>query len=457
MELKGGVINAREVARARRLVVLGGDGEGVRVDTNSGHVGEVLVRLYPVEVVTAALLEAVVAVELHESRHDRVVTGEALHEGVGVARLKDGAVPRIGVVEGLLAVVRVHGVIVAADEIVTLDNPGEELHGVVEVHADLVGGGRDRLLAGELELLDEVLVRVLGELAALIGVEVDVVNKERASLETLLAHVVCDGRVIGPAHILYGGKVDLDLNLVVLEGDEGESKSGVAAVEELKGDVQGVGRGTLASGGRLNGERVTIRGTGVVTALTTGLKKVHELGHVTDHTGVTTLLAGGERQLVPDVHPVTVLLVDLLTTNLQLYLLDEIVAGPVEPAEVGLREVRRRQTHVCDINLGKSRLHVRLPDKVTVARDLARHVLATKRGGAIEGLLDRLDGKVGVTTVDYLEEGDLRVTREIHILSTISYKLHKTTTHFKLYHTCNIFFRNVLFRYFSGTFQVFLT
>jgi hypothetical protein len=35
-----------------------------------------------------------------------------------------------------------------------------------------------------------------------------------------------------------------------------------------------------------------------------------------------------------------------------------------------------------------------------------------------------------VAPVDNLEEGNLRVARKIHVLSAISYKLHKTATHF---------------------------
>jgi hypothetical protein len=39
-----------------------------------------------------------------------------------------------------------------------------------------------------------------------------------------------------------------------------------------------------------------------------------------------------------------------------------------------------------------------------------------------------------VATVDHLEEGDLGVTRQVHILGAVGYELHKTTTcHFFLY------------------------
>ena len=49
---------------------------------------------------------------------------------------------------------------------------------MVEVQLQLVAGGRDGLTARELENLDEVLVGHLRELAALIRVEVDVVDIE---------------------------------------------------------------------------------------------------------------------------------------------------------------------------------------------------------------------------------------------------------------------------------------
>ena len=58
------VVDTRQVARARRLVLLRLQSERVHVDTDGGDVGVVLERLDPVEVVAVANLEAVVAVEL---------------------------------------------------------------------------------------------------------------------------------------------------------------------------------------------------------------------------------------------------------------------------------------------------------------------------------------------------------------------------------------------------------
>jgi hypothetical protein len=57
---------------------------------------------------------------------------------------------------------------------------------MVEVELNLVTGRADRLVASELELLNEVLVGVLGELAALIRIEEDIVDVERGGDKGLL-------------------------------------------------------------------------------------------------------------------------------------------------------------------------------------------------------------------------------------------------------------------------------
>jgi len=173
------VINAREVARAAGLVLLGLEGKRVDVDADRGDVRVVLVRLHQVEVVALALREAVVAVELDLRRHDGVVARHALDTRDRVARLEHRAIPPVRVVEGLLALPGANDRAVAADIRVALDDPDKLFRGVVEVELDLVRRARDRLTARELELLDQVLVRDLGEAAALIRVEVDVVDVER--------------------------------------------------------------------------------------------------------------------------------------------------------------------------------------------------------------------------------------------------------------------------------------
>ncbi len=404
---------------------LRGEGERVDVDTDGRDVGVVLVRLDLVEVATLTDLETVVAVELEERSDDGVLTGHALDTSNGVTGLEDGAIPPVREVERLLALPGVDDGVITGDIRVTLDNPDELLDGVVEVELDLVRGGSDRLSTSELEDVDEVLVGDLGELAALIRVEVDVVDVEGGSDEALGVDAVTDGVRVGegrgvvPAEVAEVVELEVDTDLVVLEGDEGEGETRVAAEPELEGDVESVFRGAVTD---------DLRGVGLTTDTvrvachTTLLDDVSELGNVTNHLGVTGLLAGLLGELIPDLEPLAVVLVDALTTDLELDGLDEVVANPVEPAELGTRTVR-----ALDLDRGEGRLEIHAVDEITVALDRARHLLG-EVGGAVEWVLDRLHREVGVTTVDELEESNLRVTREVNVLSAIGDELHKTTT-----------------------------
>ena len=73
-QLKGGVINAGEVAGSRGLVLLRAKGEGVHVDTSVGVTAVGLVGLHNVKVGTLTLGEAVLAVELKLGDHNRVLS-----------------------------------------------------------------------------------------------------------------------------------------------------------------------------------------------------------------------------------------------------------------------------------------------------------------------------------------------------------------------------------------------
>ncbi len=423
---ESGVINAGQVARARGLVLLGLEREGVDVDTNRGDVGVVLVRLDLVEVAALTNLEAVVAVELEERGDNRVATSHALKAGDGVARLEDGAVPPVREVEGLLALPGVDDGVIARHEGVALDNPHKLLARVVEVELELVGGGRDGLTASELEGLNQILVSHLGELAALISVEVDVVHVEGRSREVRGVDAVADGVEVGrnlrgdfPAEVAEVVELQVDAHLVVLEGDEGEREARVAAEPELEGDVESVVRRAVED---LRGRVGLAAGAVIVARLAALNEEVGELGDVTHHLGVAGLLASLLGELIPDVEPLTVVLVNALTANLELNGLDEVVANPVEPAELSTRAVRGEE-----LNLGESGLEVDAVNQVTVALDSAGHTLAEARG-AVERVLNGLHGEVGVAAVNRLEESNLGVTGEVNVLGAIRDELHQATT-----------------------------
>ena len=335
--------------------------ERIHVDTGGRDVGVVLVRLHLVEVATLALLETIVAVELDLGKDGRVLAGHTLDTSDGVTRLEHRAIPPVRVVEGLLAVPLVEDGVVAGDERITLHNPDELLNRVVVVELELVGAGSDGLTAGELEHLNEVLVGHLGELTTLISIEVDVVNEERSSDQASSVNTVTDdvgvAGVLGsivPAEVAEVVELEVDTNLVVLEGDQGQSQTRVAAEPELQRDVQSVLRGTVLE--LLRGVGDTIAAV-TVARDTTLHDHVGELGDVTNHLGVTGLLTGLLGELVPDVEPVTVVLINALTTDLELNGLDEEVTNPVEPTELSTRAVASEQG-----DLGESGLEVHTVD-----------------------------------------------------------------------------------------------
>jgi hypothetical protein len=248
-------------------VELRGEGKRVHVDTSGRAVSVVLVRLYFIEVTTFTDLEAIMAVELEESSDDRVLTSHTFNSGVGETAEFDGAIPEVRVVEGLLTIPVINNTSVARDERIALYNPDELLHGVVEVKFDLVGRRVDGFATSELENLNEVLVGHLGKLAALISIKEDVVNIERGSRETSGGHTIHNSGLVGPAEVTEVIELKIDADLVVLEGDQRESQTRVAAEPELEGYIESVLRGALGDNVGLEGT-IDSGSTAILVAIT---------------------------------------------------------------------------------------------------------------------------------------------------------------------------------------------
>ena len=374
------VVDAGEVAGTGGLVLLGLEREGVRVDTGVGGASVVLEGLDLVEVLALLLLETVLAVkhklegaegtngilsegggatDLTETEHGRTEGGGG-DEAVGVGR---GGVKLDVRVEGRRGEVP-HGVGGRG----VGEAPHKLLNGVVVGEADLLGvSGVNGVGTGVLDLLDEVLVTLLGEATTLLGVEVDVVGPH---LEDTGVEPVGETR----------SQVEVETDLVVLEGNEGEVETGVAVEEEVEGEVHGL----LADTG----------------------------GHLT----VSSLLGLVEVKLGVQTPPLLVLLVDALTTNGKLDVVDGTLGHP-------------RGASLIDTGLDLE-LDVHVTDEITVARDGHGHATGIG-GGTVDGLLDVLHREVGVALVFRLEESHLRVTGKVNILGTVSYELHKTTGHFE--------------------------
>ena len=267
---------------------------------------------------------------------------------------------------------------------------------------------------------------VLGHASALVGVEEHVVDVQRGGDQGLVISgvelAVAGGLREGadsPQALVDGANVEVNLDLVVLQGDEGEGKAGVAAEPELEGDVEGgLGEGVTGSANLAGG-------VGVARAVNVsegGVGDVSELGGVADHLVVTALLLSGLSELVPDMHPVTVLAVNALTTDLNLNLRDKLLTGEVEPTGKDTILVSAGAFEALT-DFGQSDLKVSAVSQITVAADSAGHA-ATKVGLTVKSLFNRLHSKVGVSLVRHFPEGNLRITSKIDVLCAIGDKLH---------------------------------
>jgi hypothetical protein len=126
------------------------------------------------------------------------------------------------------------------------------------------------------------------------------------------------------------------------------------------------------------------------------------------------------------VHPITVLAVNALATDLHLNLRNELLTGEVKPT--GINAVLRGGLHLL-VDLGESDLQVGAVSQITVAGNGASDT-ATEVSLAVESLLNGLHGKVGVALVGHLPESDLGVAGQVNVLGAIGDQLHQSSSHF---------------------------
>ena len=214
---------------------------------------------------------------------------------------------------------------------------------------------------------------------------------------------------------------------MVLERNQGKGKSGVGAEPELEGNIESRLRKSVAGSANLAG------GQGVARSIDLRegwIRDERELRGVSNHLEVSALLLAGHRELVPDVHPVTILAIDALASNLNLNLGNELLSREIQPAGINagvLAGAVVAEAHKL-VNLGESNLKVGAVSKISVP---ANHALdaATEIGLSVESLLNRLDREVSVPAVRDFPKSYLRVTCKVNILGAIGYQLHKTTSH----------------------------
>jgi hypothetical protein len=266
-------------------------------------------------------------------------------------------------------------------------------------------------------------MRVLGHLAALISVKEDVVNIERRGNKGLLVGNRAGlgsgsssiKSVNSPETLTDRAKVKVNLDFVVLESNQRESKTRVSAEPEKKRDVKGGLRKGLARSAHLGRDTGGSARTSNVSERR--VNHVGELGGVSNHLEITTLLLRGHCDLVPDVHPVTILTVNSLTTNLNLNLGDKLLTDEIEPAGIDTSRTSSGGNHGL-VDFRKGNLKVCAVSKISVSGDGAGHTSA-EIGLARESLFDGLHGEVGMASVRHLPESDLGGSSKEHILGAV--------------------------------------
>jgi len=152
-----------------------------------------------------------------------------------------------------------------------LDNPDEFLNGVVKVKLDFVGRRTNRLITSELELSNQIFMRVLCHSAAFISVQENIVNIQRGSNQRLIvgnggrdraANRVLTRRArvgVGvavqcgnsPQALINRADIKVNLDFVVLESNQRESKTRVGAEPELERHIQSGLRESIAGSANL--------------------------------------------------------------------------------------------------------------------------------------------------------------------------------------------------------------
>ena len=266
--------------------------------------------------------------------------------------------------------------------------PDELLHWMVERQTDqleVVITAGARVAASVLDLLNQVLVTLLGEATALLRIQIHVVGP--------------DLEVGAEIRGIVRSQVKIQADLVVLKSNQGQVQTWVAVEEEQK-------------------RQVHARLIAVVVAT-----------HDTDrlrcrrgHLAPSVLVRLVEEDLGVQTPPGLVVLVDALAADGHLNVSQGALSDPagVEHVVVG-----------GGVGGNREQAHVHVTHQVTVTGDGHGHATGVGRG-TVDRLLDVLHCEVGVALVDRLEESHLGLTSQVHILGTISYELHKSSRHFDI-------------------------
>jgi hypothetical protein len=263
-------------------------------------------------------------------------------------------------------------------------------------------------------------MRVLSHLSALISIQEDEINVDRSGNKRLLVSS-CDGlrsrrsreRLNSPQALANRSEVNVDLDLVVLESNQRKSQTRVSAEPEEEGDVEGCLREGIARSANLTGSSSGRAGS--VDVSESGVSDIGKLSGVANHLVISSLLLRRHSELIPDVHPVTILTVNSLASNLNFDLGKQLLTGVIQPT--GINTSISGALHQL-VNLGESNLDIGAVSQISVSGDSAGHT-ATKVSLTVEGLLDGLHSEVGVASVRHLPVSDLGVSCKENILGAV--------------------------------------
>lgn len=375
-----GIIDTTEIGNSGRLLLSREQSKGVGVDETSGNGGPGFPRHNQSEVASLADGKPIVVVE------------SQLDHGNGVLSVQTG------IVEPVLA----------SDVAVALYQPEDGLDGVVQVELEAIrssDGQTSLQVDGKLllNLGNQVLVGQLSKSATLISIQENIVDiqkgvqvvgrqggKSTASGLSLQrdnqASTVVIDIVSNSSHkqILHAAQVELNTDLVVLQSNQGQSQTSVSVEPELERCV------------------VASRQLGI-------LNQLLAREALSNHLFQTSGGIGG--QLFPDFQKLSKLLINALSSNQDGDALNDGMSdgvGPVDPSVTVAVSIR--------VDNGGQ-----IKDKVNLLGQISRSLnnglqLLSKGSLTLEGNFDGLLGKVGVTSVDSLEEGHLRVGGDVQIL-----------------------------------------
>ena len=135
--------------------------------------------------------------------------------------------------------------------------------------------------------------------------------------------------------------------------------------------------------------------------------------HIIEGSNGTCIL----RELGPDLHPVTILTIDTLTSNLEFNYFDESVTDVVQPSETVEVGGTVDEVYGWENNLDVCAVH-----QIGITIDDGSHTLV-EVGLSVEGDFNRLHCEVCVSLVENLPEGNLGISRDIDILCAITDEL----------------------------------